>query len=68
VGLIFDGNLPSLGGRYGYDPKKNRAVGVHGVGILAGLRQVYGATRIADELQPSQPGSKAAPPSNAGGR
>lgn len=52
VGLVFDGNLPSLAGRYGYDGKVNRAVAVHGDAILAGLRTVYGATRIADELAP----------------
>lgn len=52
VGLVFDGNLPSLAGRYGYDGKVNRAVAVHGDAILAALRTVYGATRIADELAP----------------
>lgn len=50
VGLIFDGNLPSLAGRYGYDPAMNRAVAVHGDAILAGLRSVYGASRIAEEI------------------
>jgi hypothetical protein len=51
VGLVFDGNLHSLGGRYGYDPERNRAVAVHGVGILEGLRKVYGAARLADEIE-----------------
>jgi hypothetical protein len=49
VGLIFDGNLPSLGGRYLYDPEKNRTVAVHGEGILKALR-VYGARRVLAEL------------------
>ena len=31
VGLIFDGNLDSLGGDYGYDERINRAVSVHQV-------------------------------------
>lgn len=53
VGLIFDGNLPSLAGRYGYDPAVNRAVAVHADAIVAGLRHVYGATRIAEEIQPT---------------
>jgi hypothetical protein len=53
VGLIFDGNIHSLGGDYGYDGVLNRAVAVHSAGILAGLRTIYGATRIADELVPA---------------
>ncbi|AKQ69198.1 hypothetical protein A176_006110 [Myxococcus hansupus] len=51
VGLIFDGNLHSLGGRYAYVPETNRAVAVHGEGILAGLEHVYGAKRVVDELR-----------------
>ncbi len=50
VGLVFDGNLHSLGGRYGYDAERNRAVSVHGAGILEGLRTVYGGGRLADEI------------------
>ena len=49
-GLIFDGNLPSLGGRYGYDPATNRAVGVHGAGLRSALEQVYRAERVVKEL------------------
>jgi len=51
VGLIFDGNLYSLGGRYAYVPETNRAVAVHGDGILAALEHVYGATRVVKELR-----------------
>jgi len=51
VGLIFDGNLHSLGGRYAYVPETNRAVAVHGDGILAALEHVYGATRVVKELR-----------------
>lgn len=51
VGLIFDGNLPSLAGRYGYDPVANRAVAVHGEGMVGALRKVYRAERIAKELE-----------------
>ena len=29
VGLIFDGNIHSLGGDYGFDPSVNRTVAVH---------------------------------------
>jgi hypothetical protein len=51
VGLIFDGNLDSLGGDYGYDERVNRAVSVHSSALLEALRVVYGAGRIADELR-----------------
>ena len=50
VGLVFDGNLQSLGGNFSYEPAGNRAVAVHGELIIAAMRQVYGATRVADEL------------------
>jgi hypothetical protein len=50
VGLVFDGNLPSLGGRYFYEPKKNRAVAVHASAIRAALQHVYGAQHILAEL------------------
>jgi hypothetical protein len=54
VGLIFDGNLPSLGGRYAYVPETNRAVGVHGEGLLHALEHVYGAGRLVKELREHQ--------------
>jgi hypothetical protein len=50
VGLIFDGNIQSLGGDYGYDGAVNRAVAVS-VGILReGLAKVYHADRLVQEL------------------
>ncbi|QRO02946.1 S46 family peptidase [Archangium violaceum] len=54
VGLIFDGNLPSLGGRYAYVPETNRAVAVHGEGLLRALEHVYGANRLVKELRANQ--------------
>ena len=54
AGLVFDGNLHSLGGRYGYDAEKNRTVAVHGEGLLQGLEVIYGAERIAKELRATQ--------------
>jgi hypothetical protein len=51
VGVIFDSNLAGLGSRYGYDPARSRAVSVHGSLILTALSQVYGASRVAAELQ-----------------
>lgn len=50
VGLVFDGNLASLGGRYGYDGRVNRTVAVHGQLIQLALSRVYGAKHVADEL------------------
>ena len=51
VGLIFDGNIESLAGDYVYDGTKNRAVAVHSAGMIEGLRKLYGADALADELQ-----------------
>lgn len=50
VGLIFDGNLHSLGGSFWYNGELNRAVAVDSRAILAGLRQVYGARNLVHEL------------------
>lgn len=50
VGLIFDGNIESLPGDYIYLPEKNRAIAVHTGGIIAGLKYIYKADRLVDEL------------------
>jgi Peptidase S46 len=50
VGLIFDGNIFSLGGDYAYDGTKNRAIAVDSRALLEGLRKVYHANRVADEI------------------
>jgi V8-like Glu-specific endopeptidase len=50
VGLIFDGNIHSLGGAYGFNPANNRAVAVHTAAILEALEKIYGAKALADEL------------------
>ena len=39
VGLIFDGNIHSLGGDYGFDETKNRAVAVHSAADPRGAGQ-----------------------------
>jgi hypothetical protein len=54
VGLIFDGNLHSLGGRYAYVPETHRAVAVHGEGLLRALEHIYGAHRLVKELRAHQ--------------
>ena len=53
VGLIFDGNLPSLGGDYGFDERINRAVAVDSRALVEALRTVYGAGRLVEELRPA---------------
>lgn len=51
VGIIFDGNIQSLGGDFGYDESVNRAVAVDSAGILESLDKIYGATRLTSELK-----------------
>src|ERR1035441_9302385 len=51
VGLIFDGNIESMAGDFVYDGTRNRAVAVHSAGMIEGLRKVYNASALADELQ-----------------
>ncbi|MDR2012484.1 MAG: S46 family peptidase [Rhodanobacter sp.] len=51
VGLVFDGNIHSLGGDYWYDASLNRAVSVHSGAILEALRKVYHAQALANELE-----------------
>jgi hypothetical protein len=50
IGLIFDGNIYSLGGSYGYDPVLNRATSVATVAIVEALDKVYGETALVAEL------------------
>jgi hypothetical protein len=54
IGAVFDGNIHSLGGDYGYDPVLNRAVAVSAAAITEALRKVYGADTLAAELTGSQ--------------
>jgi hypothetical protein len=51
VGLIFDGNIESLAGDFVYEGERNRAVAVHSAGMIEGLRKLYNASALADELQ-----------------
>jgi hypothetical protein len=51
VGLLFDGNIFSLGGDYGYDAAKNRSVAVDSRALLEGMRKVYHIDRIVDEIE-----------------
>jgi hypothetical protein len=51
VGLVFDGNIHSTGGSYGFDPALNRTIAVSSQLILGALRKIYSATALADELE-----------------
>ena len=51
VGLIFDGNIESLAGDFVYDEETNRAVAVHSAAMIEALRKLYGAGKLADELE-----------------
>ncbi len=50
VGLIFDGNIQSLGGDFGYDPAQNRAVAVDVSALKEALSTIYHADRLVREL------------------
>jgi hypothetical protein len=50
IGAVFDGNIHSLGGNYGYDPVLNRAVSVSTAAVSEALRKVYHADALANEL------------------
>lgn len=50
IGLVFDGNMESLPGRFIFIPEENRAVGVHSGGMLAALKHIYKAKRLLNEL------------------
>jgi len=50
VGLIFDGNIESLVGRFVYDETANRAVAVHTAGMTEALKKIYDADELLKEL------------------
>ena len=53
VGLIFDGNIESLAGDFVYDGTQNRGVAVDSAAMIEALRNLYGAGKLADELERS---------------
>jgi hypothetical protein len=50
IGVAFDGNLPSLGGAYGYDGTRNRTVSLSAVAITQALDKVYDRADLVKEL------------------
>jgi len=55
VGLVFDGNIHSLGGDYAYDGGNNRAVAVESTALVDALGKIYSALRIHDEIVTGKP-------------
>ena len=50
VGLVFDGNIKSLVGKFVYDGESNRTVNVHTAAMTEALRKMYGAQKLLNEL------------------
>jgi hypothetical protein len=50
IGLVFDGNIHSIGGEYWFDSEKNRTVAVHPAVMIEALTEIYDAERLLDEL------------------
>jgi hypothetical protein len=50
VGLVFDGNIQSLPGSFIFDETQNRTISVHSAGMVAALRDVYGARNLVAEM------------------
>ena len=51
VGLMFDGNIHSIAGRYWFNPDNNRAIALHPAIIREALDKVYDAKELLQELQ-----------------
>ncbi len=55
VGIAFDGNIESLPGDYIFLPEINRCVSVHSAGVFEAIRDLFGYTTLAAELQNGTP-------------
>jgi Peptidase S46 len=54
VGIIFDGNLPSLNWDYAFSDAQGRATSVDSAAILAALENIYHASGLVKELTMGQ--------------
>jgi hypothetical protein len=50
IGAVFDGNIHSLGGAFGYEGDTNRSVSVSTAAITEALTDVYGQPQLVAEL------------------
>jgi hypothetical protein len=50
IGVLFDGNIWSLGGSFHYDSTLNRSISVSTAAITEALRRVYGQEALVREL------------------
>jgi len=51
VGLAFDSNIEGVANRFIFSSETQRTVSVSSVAVTEALRKMYGATRLADELE-----------------
>jgi hypothetical protein len=50
IGAAFDGNIHSIGGSYGFDPRINRTIVVSAAAVQEMLEKVYGGQALLREL------------------
>lgn len=50
IGAAFDGNIHSIGGSYGFDPRVNRTIVVSAAAVQEVLAKVYGGKALLREL------------------
>jgi hypothetical protein len=55
LGAAFDGNIHSLGGSYGYDPRLNRTIVVSSAAVQEAMDKVYVAPALSKELNSAPP-------------
>jgi len=60
VGILFDGNIQSLPWNFQYEDAIGRSIHVDSRGILEALRNIYGATRLVNELEGTSAGAASA--------
>ncbi|HEV2746666.1 MAG TPA: S46 family peptidase [Allosphingosinicella sp.] len=54
IGAAFDGNIHSIGGSYGYDPRLNRMIAVSAAAVEEALGEIYGGGALLKELSRSR--------------